>query len=164
MARFVHLHVVILARDLARAGRGVVEEGRMMGVFRKRWGGRMVMLLAGLLLVLTACGGEGSGSGAVATPQAVGDPARGEQVFKTSDCVGCHLTTDQKLVGPGLQGFMDGKGAYGDKLPNGKPISDANVAEWIKIGGVGKIGQMPGHSDMTPEKLADLVAYLRTLK
>lgn len=59
---------------------------------------------------------------------------------------------------------MDGKGPYGDKLPNGKPINDQNAVEWIKVGGVGKLGQMPGHLDLTPEQLLDLVAYLKTLK
>ena len=59
---------------------------------------------------------------------------------------------------------MDSKSSYGDKLPNGKPRSDQNTAEWIKIGGVGKVGQMPGHTDMTQEQLSDLVAFLKTLK
>lgn len=110
------------------------------------------------VLALAACGGSQPAA------QASGDPVKGEQVFKTNDCVGCHTTTDEKLVGPGLKGVMDGKGSYGDKLPNGKPLNDANMVEWIKVGGVGKIGQMPGHSTLTPEQLADLVAYLKTLK
>ena len=113
------------------------------------------------VLVLAACGGT-TGGGQMA--QASGDPVKGEQVFKTSDCQGCHTTTDQKLVGPGLKGVTEGKGSYGDKLPNGKPLTDANLMEWIKVGGVGKIGQMPGHPDMTQEQLTDLVAYLKTLK
>lgn len=115
------------------------------------------LLVFASMLALAACGG-----GQAAQPG--GDPVKGEQAFKTSDCQGCHTTTDQKLVGPGLKGVMEGKGAYGDKLPNGKPLNDANAMEWIKVGGVGKIGQMPGHSDFTSEQLADLVAYLKTLK
>lgn len=117
--------------------------------------GILALALLFSLLLIVACGG----STAVA-----GDAAKGEQIFKTGDCVACHTTTDQKLVGPGLKGVMDGKGPYGDKLPNGKPLNDTNMAEWIKIGGVGKIGQMPGHPDMSAEQLADLVAYLKTLK
>ena len=106
----------------------------------------VVALLAFIgVLALAACGGQAA--------QAGGDPAKGEQVFKTSDCQGCHTTTDQKLVGPGLKGVMAGKGSYGDKLPNGKPLSDANAMEWIKIGGVGKVGQMPGHPDMIRSNL-----------
>ena len=119
--------------------------------------GMLAMLVFIAVLVLAACGGT-----AAAPPS--GDPAKGEQIFKTSDCVGCHTTTDQKLVGPGLKGVMDGKGSYGDKLPNGKPLNDQNATEWIKIGGVGKIGQMPGHTDMSAEQLRDLVAFLKTLR
>jgi cytochrome c len=124
--------------------------------------GILAMLVFITVLVLAACGSNPPSGGAVA--QSSGDPAKGEQIFKTSDCVGCHTTTDQKLVGPGLKGIMDGKSSYGDKLPNGKPRNDQNTAEWIKIGGVGKVGQMPGHTDMTQEQLSDLVAFLKTLK
>jgi cytochrome c len=128
----------------------------------------MLVLVFGLS-ALAACGAASSTGGQAAGGQVVaaapvGDPAKGEQIFKSGDCVACHATTDQKIVGPGLKGIMDGKGPYGDKLPNGKPIDDKNMAEWIKIGGVGKLGQMPGHADMSAEQLADLVAYLKTLK
>lgn len=122
------------------------------------------------VILMVACGssttpsGAGSSGGQAAPAAVAGDAAKGEQIFKTGDCVACHTTTDQKLVGPGLKGVMDGKGPYGDKLPNGKPMNETNLAEWIKIGGVGKIGQMPGHPDMPAEQLADLVAYLKTLK
>ena len=129
------------------------------------------LALAALLLfmsvaVLAACGGAAGPSGQAAAPTAEpsGNPAKGEQVFNSSDCKACHTLTDQKLVGPGLKGVMDGKGQYGDKLPNGKPLNDKNTVEWIKVGGVGKIGQMPGHPDLSTEQLSDLVAYLRTIK
>ena len=123
---------------------------------RQRLGMLALVFFFGLA-ALAACGGA-------TTAQPSGDPTKGAQVFNSSDCKACHTTTDQKLVGPGLKGVMDGKGAYGDKLPNGKPINDQNAIEWIKVGGVGKIGQMPGHPDLTPEQLTDLVAYLKTLK
>jgi cytochrome c551/c552 len=122
--------------------------------------GLLALVLFIGVLALAACGGASTGGSAAPA----GDPAKGELVFKSSDCVACHTTTDQKLVGPGLKGVMDGKGAYADKLPNGKPVNDQNAVEWIKVGGVGKIGQMPGHADLTPEQLLDLVAYLKTLK
>jgi cytochrome c551/c552 len=120
--------------------------------------GLLALLVCFGLLLLASCGSSGG-----QTAQA-GDPAKGELVFNSSDCKACHTTTDQKLVGPGLKGVMEGKGTYGDKLPNGKPIDDQNAAEWIKVGGVGKAGQMPGHPDLSAEQLTDLVAYLKTLK
>ncbi len=32
---------------------------------------------------------------------------RGEMLFQIKACVGCHTLTDQKLVGPGLQGLFE---------------------------------------------------------
>jgi Cytochrome c. len=52
---------------------------------------------------------------------------------------------------------------YEGLLPNGKERSEANIAEWIRVGGTGRIGYMPPH-DLTDQQMADLMAYLRTLK
>ncbi len=131
----------------------------------------VLLALAGLLslLVLAACGGQGASSQATAPaaeqPAATaGDPTRGEALFTNSGCAGCHSTGSDQIVGPGLAGLFQGQGPYGENLPNGKPITDENVMEWIKVGGVGDIGQMPGNPTLTDEQLADLVAYLRTLE
>lgn len=123
------------------------------------------------LLALAACGGQPAAPqqnnvpiAEAAPAAAAGNADSGKALFAANGCAGCHTTTDQQLVGPGLAGVYAGKGPYGDKLPNGKPISDANVAEWIKVGGVGKIGQMPGFNTLTEQELADLAAYLKTLE
>lgn len=124
------------------------------------------------LLVLTACGDapaatQPAAPGGEVGPAAVvttGDATRGETLFVSSGCVGCHATTDQQIVGPGLAGVFAGKGTYGDKLPNGKPINEANVIEWLRIGGVGKIGEMPGNITLADQELADITAYLKTLQ
>ena len=125
---------------------------------------RFAILFAALLFgiaALSACGGGQA---------AAGDPVKGQQVFATTDCTACHTTSDQKLVGPGLAGLFKPGGPklpsgvdYQGNLPNGKPINEQNVAEWIKTGGIGKIGQMPAHTTLTPEQIADLIAYLKTL-
>lgn len=52
---------------------------------------------------------------------------------------------------------------YNGLLPNGKERSEANIAEWICTGGTGRIGYMPTHN-LTDQEMADLMAYLRTLK
>ena len=89
---------------------------------------------------------------------------RGEVVFKTNACSGCHATSEQKLVGPGLAGLMDGGGPYAGKLPNGKPIDDASVSEWIRSGGTGKIGVMPGYPDLSDQDMSALLDFLKTLR
>lgn len=129
----------------------------------------LALTLALGLAALSACGGPSAtapapGGANPASSMPAGDATRGEALFKEKGCTGCHALSDEKLIGPGLKGIMEGKGAYGDKLPNGKAITDDNVAQWIKIGGVGKIGQMPNFPDLTPEQLSDLVAFLKTVK
>jgi cytochrome c len=129
----------------------------------------LALTLALGLAALAACGGPAAnapapGGANPASSMPAGDATRGEALFKEKGCVGCHALTDEKLIGPGLKGLMDGQGTYGDKLPNGKPLTDDNVAQWIKIGGVGKIGQMPNFPDLSPEQLSDLVAFLKTVR
>jgi mono/diheme cytochrome c family protein len=129
-----------------------------------------ILALAGLLsvLVLAACGGQSSSPQANAPAEqpaaAAGNAANGEALFTNTGCAGCHSTGSDQIVGPGLAGVFQGKGPYGNELPNGEPITDESMKEWIKIGGVGTIGQMPGNPTLTDEQLADLVAYLKTLE
>ncbi len=57
----------------------------------------------------------------------------GKLLFTTKGCVGCHGVNDKTKVGPGLGGLFDPEGtqAYGTNLPNGKPVNDADLLEWI---------------------------------
>ncbi len=99
---------------------------------------------------------------------AKGDPNRGKTVF--ASCAGCHSTSTNTLLGPGLAGLFSREGPtlpagvdYQGLLPNGKERSEANIAEWIRTGGSGSIGVMPP-MPLTNEQMADLLAYLRTLE
>ncbi|MBA3943660.1 MAG: c-type cytochrome [Herpetosiphonaceae bacterium] len=58
----------------------------------------------------------------------------GKVLFQTKGCVGCHNTSNVTLVGPGLGGLFDpgGTEAYGTNLPNGNPVNEANVLDWIR--------------------------------
>lgn len=60
----------------------------------------------------------------------------GKAVFTTKACAGCHFMTDKTLLGPGLGGLFDpgGTAAYGENLPNGRPVDEPNTLEWI-LGG-----------------------------
>lgn len=117
-------------------------------------------VLLALLLILGACGqgGRGASSGEPADP--------GEQIF-VSRCAVCHATTTTAGIGPGLAGLFDPGGPtlpdgvdYGGKLPNGEPITEATVAAWIRSGGQGQIGRMPG-IPLSDQELTDLLAYLK---
>jgi cytochrome c oxidase cbb3-type subunit 3 len=71
------------------------------------------------------------------TPDPKANPvSQGEIVFQQKGCVGCHAMSDQKMVGPGLGGLFEPEGtaAYGNQLPNGKPVNDETVKEWILSG------------------------------
>lgn len=116
----------------------------------------LVLFALGVGLLLAACGG------AAPPPKAagqLGEPERGPQVFQSSGCAACHTTTREKLVGSGLAGVT-----AKDKLPNGKPMSDDNLIEWIRTGGTSTTGAMPPNPNLTDQQLRDLVAYLKTLK
>ena len=85
-----------------------------------------------------------------------GDAAKGNEVFHSNPCAGCHNTdTDEKKMGPGLKGLFSK-----DKLTNGKKPTEKNVRDKIDEGGNG----MPAYKDMlSDEDKDDLIAYLKTL-
>lgn len=135
-----------------------------------------IVLIIGLALVgLAGCGGEPSSTGPAAsepipvTLSATGESARGQVVFETHGCMGCHTTGTDQMVGPGLAGSLSPAGPvhpagvdYGGSLPNGQPRTEEAMAAWIRSGGQGKIGLMTPR-EMSDEDMADLLAYLRSL-
>lgn len=74
----------------------------------------------------------------------------GAGVFDTS-CVACHTLTSEAKVGPGLAGIFER-----ESLPNGNPVNDENLKEWILNGG----GAMPG-IPLADEQLEALVVFLK---
>ncbi len=88
---------------------------------------------------------------------------KGKLVFNLP-CVACHNTNTETKIGPGLAGIMDK-----DKLPNGQPVNDANLSEWIKKGSATykKEGApfMPAYeTQVNDNDIKNLLAYLKTLK
>jgi mono/diheme cytochrome c family protein len=93
---------------------------------------------------------------AAPTEGAAGEAAGGEDVLAAGaevfqqNCAACHNLTTEALVGPGLAGLFGMAG-----LPNGNPVNEDNLREWIRNGG----GAMPG-IPLTDEQLDVLIPYL----
>ncbi len=133
-----------------------------------------VMLLAVLMIGLTACGGGGaervsSDSGAVGSQPAAdsaqaskGDPAAGQEKF-ISTCSACHGPE-----GKGIEGL--GKDMTTSQFIAGK--SDQALIDFIKVGrdpsdplNTTGVGMPPkgGNPALSEDDLHDIVAYIRTI-
>ena len=129
-------------------------------MFRNRFYG-LVFLIAGLAVLVGACGGAATTPAPAAAP--AGDAAHGKTLFDTT-CAACH--------GPDAKGLPN----LGKDLTTSEfamSTSDADLVEFIKTGrpisdpanttGV----EMPprgGNPNFTDKDLADIVAYVRTLE
>lgn len=125
----------------------------------------------------------------IPTPNATPEPPlddpvadAGRALFRNVGCIGCHNVTDVAAVGPGMAGLFGPTGtkSYGTVLPNGKEVNDANVLEWIKVGGGGpgvgpqaadaplgggEYGAMPAQAGIVDDdQIAQIIAYLKTLE
>ncbi|MBI5879623.1 MAG: c-type cytochrome [Chloroflexi bacterium] len=88
---------------------------------------------------------------------------KGKIVFG-GPCQACHNTNAETKVGPGLAGIFQK-----DKLPNGKPVNDANVMEWIQKGSASYKTEgapfMPSYElQVKGDDLKNVIEYLKTLK
>lgn len=111
--------------------------------------------VAGVFLIGCGMSGSPSTQNASGSQQALfGDPAKGQQLFQ-QNCASCHSTGTETIFGPGLKGLFSKS-----SLPNGQPVTVANVEAWIQTGG----GNMPSFTQLSAQDRADLAAYLKTLK
>ena len=77
--------------------------------------------------------------------------AQGKTVFDTN-CGVCHNLTSEAKVGPGLAGVFNKP-----QLPNGKPVTDANMSDYLHVGG----GAMPGFARIQGSQMSALLAFLK---
>jgi cytochrome c oxidase subunit II len=108
-----------------------------------------------------------------------GDPARGQQIYSRSACIGCHLIAGNPMsvgvIGPNLTHIGSRLTIGAGLFPNDAP----HLARWIKNSRAMKPGViMPtlgkGEYDpvlktvvttgLTDQEIADIVAYLHALK
>lgn len=110
---------------------------------------------------------------------AQGDAKRGETAFMMGGCIGCHAINGNPMamsnVGPNLTHFASRHTLGGGLFPN----DDRHLARWIKnakamkpgtlmnvigIGEYDPILKGPVTAGLTDAQIADVVAYLRSLK
>ena len=108
-----------------------------------------------------------------------GDPARGQQIYSRSACIGCHVIAgnpmSQGIIGPNLTHFGSRLTLAGALYPN----DEKHLALWIKNARAMKPGAiMPTlgkgeydpilattlKSGLSDQEIADIVAYLHALK
>ena len=133
------------------------------------------MLFASLAVSVfaVACGGGGDDATATTRPAATetpvpatattsslaGDAPRGEELFVSETCSGCHSTGANPIVGPGLSGVSGRAAALGGDAYLEQSIRDPNAV----IAPTFSAGIMTDFSHLDDQKVADLVAYLKTL-
>lgn len=127
---------------------------------------RLLFVFMVVVLLLVACSG---GGGQEAQPaqgggEVKGDPARGEALFKEATiggapgCSTCHsLEPGKNLVGPSLAGI----GAKGEDYIR-ESIVDPNAT--IAEGFTPNVMYQNYGKDLSEQQIADLVAFLATLK
>lgn len=94
------------------------------------------------------------------SPPVSADPAvtRGKAVYDRR-CAYCHSTGVETRNAPGLKDI-----SRRNIVAIGKPATDETLRIWIRVGGSGPTGTMPGFGEIiTEEELNDLIAYLKTL-
>ncbi|MEP6692754.1 MAG: cytochrome c oxidase subunit II [Gemmatimonadaceae bacterium] len=107
----------------------------------------------------------------------VGDKARGAQTYRTNACIACHMVQNMSMgvVGPNLTHIGSRTTIAGALYPN----DPRHLARWIKnapkmkagslmpVLGMGQIDLMthkPLAGGLSDQQIADLVAYLQSLK
>ena len=140
--------------------------------------GRVCLVFILILLVVACGGGDGEdqqepAADAPSVGATAGDSASGEDLFNQTvigsrpGCVTCHsLTPDKVLIGPSLARIADraGSSVSGQSAEQYLRESIANTNAFV-VDGFSE-GVMPGDlaDELSEQQLADLVAYLLTLK
>ena len=126
----------------------------------------MPLLVAAVALVASACGSDGpdDGTGESASVEFSAAGQRGQEVFRTNGCAGCHGSSGEGAVGPPMVGLYgsdvelaDGTTVVADDDYLTRAITDPG-AEVVADARV----PMPKNS-LSDDEVADVVAYIRDL-
>lgn len=115
---------------------------------------KQLLALIVICLILGTLSAAACGQEPAVEPTTAGSTADPVQVGSREfqqNCAGCHNLTAEAKVGPGLAGLFDKV-----RLPNGNPVTEEDLKDWIVSGG----GGMPG-IPLTEEQLTAVVAFLK---
>jgi mono/diheme cytochrome c family protein len=92
-----------------------------------------------------------------------GDPARGEALFVEQGCMGCHSLDGSTLVGPSMQGVGERASARVEGYSAEEYLRESILLPCeVLVDGFGCV-MPPGFGQrLTPQDLADLIAYMLT--
>ncbi len=128
---------------------------------------RIILLCMLTLLLTVACSPAGTSANDAALPP--GDASSGAALFTESiggapACSTCHALDDSKLVGPGLQGYAEKaiNRVDGQSAEEYTHTSMTQPAAYIVEGFSNTMFPQYGQR-LTPQQMADLIAYLLTL-
>ena len=109
---------------------------------------------AGFFLLRTASTSDPLAA-ASSMPALQGDADKGSDLF-ARNCASCHYSDrEDKKLGPGLKGLFQN-----DRLPlSGRAATEENVRRQM----ISPFRSMPSFGSLTPQEVADLIAYLKTL-
>lgn len=133
------------------------------------------ILILALTMALVACGGDGGGDTAETDTSSGGNAARGEELYHQTTigsasapgCMTCHSTEEGVvLVGPSHAGVATRAGTEAPGMSAAEfleqSIRDPNAV--ITEGFSPGVMYQNYDTDLTDQQIADLVAYLETLK
>jgi cytochrome c oxidase subunit 2 len=92
-----------------------------------------------------------------------GDAAKGEQIFMTGPCIGCHTIDGSKAqgkIGPNLTHFASRSVFAGASEVN----NTENLRRWLTDPQQVKPGNLMKIAPLTPEQIDALIPYLQSLK
>lgn len=134
---------------------------------RTRWLVMAPVATAAMALALGACGGSSATPAPTAAPVLTG-AANGQVIFQQS-CASCHgdggvgskFTMDEQTIEVPAVTYTELSTVYGDKYDILIPDS---ITKGVDEEGAALNRMMPRWTIFSPAQLADIVAYLKTLK
>lgn len=135
----------------------------------------LVILVLGMVFLLAACGGGGGEEAAEGEAVAVGDAARGEELYNqvtigpnaAPGCITCHsLEEGVVLVGPSHAGLANRAGTYVEGMSAEEYLRESITEPNAHIveGFTPDVMYQNYGEDLQARDINDLVAYLLTLE